>query len=346
MPTLQDVAILAGVSTATVSRTLNKPELVEPVTRTKVAEAIKVSGYTRNEAARSLAMRSSRTIGLLTDNFASSYFAPIMDETVDILREYGYYTIVEATGNVANNIDPGKQRRAWQSLISRQVESIIVLSLLVDDAELENMLREFPNTVLIDRHVHEDSNRCITVDHYVGGQLAAKHLLDNGHRNIAMISGPENKPDANLRGKGFIDELLRQGCPIKENRIFQGNYTITSGTNAMQQILNGKDEVSAVFAQNDDMAAGVVNACYTAGIKVPEQMSVVGFDNSALATAVFPHLTTVSQPLKSMSHSAATLALNLSQRHQREGVLPNPQTHFMPALIERMSVMDIRPKQR
>jgi len=291
MPTLADVASLAGVSTATVSRTLNNPELVDPITREKVTYAIKTSGYTRNETARSLATRSSRTIGLLTDNFAASYFAPIMDETIGILQRHGYFTIVEATGNNTGNIDLESQRNAWHSLINRQVESIIMLCIHVDDAELATMLIEFPKT-------------------------------------------------ARIRGKGFSDELAANGVALPESRIFKGSYTIASGAEVMQKIIKEKDTITAVFAQNDDMAAGAINACHTAGIDVPKQISFIGFDNSTLAQVVFPRLSTISQPLKTMSQSAAELALQLSKQQIQTANPASPQTHFMPDLIERMSVVD------
>lgn len=340
MPTLQDVAQLAGVSTATVSRTLNTPELVELVTRDKVVAAITATGYSRNEAARSLAMRSSRTIGVITDNFASNYFATIMDETVDLLKRYDYYVIAESIGHDAGYDNIKKQKKAWQSLVNRQVESIIVLCTLLSEAELEEMCAVFPNTVIIGRPIASAVDRCITVDHYSGGRQAARHLLEKGHRNIAMITGPDTKMDAGMRSNGFIDELAANNINLPMERILTGNYTINSGAEVMRHIIKSSDNVTAIFAQNDNMAVGVVNACYEAGLSVPNQMSVIGFDNSPLATSVFPNLTTISQPLKSMSKSAATLALSLSKHKPLSANIDKPQIHFEPTLIERMSVAD------
>jgi len=343
MPTLQDVAILAGVSTATVSRTLNNPELVDPDTRSKVAVAIKTSGYTRNETARSLATRSSRTIGLLTDNFASNYFAPMLDETISLLREYGYYAIVEATGNQNNaKKDTDSQKRAWRSLIDRQVESIIVLCAFMENSDLAQMLKEFPNSIVIGPSMDNDPQRCITVDHYIGGRVAARHLVENGHRNIVMVTGPTHRHDSRHRGQGFIDELKEHGVELSTEHIFTGDYTVAGGAAAMRKIIESGHNHSAVFAQNDDMALGVANECYNAGITVPRDISVIGFDNSFLSSAMSPPLTTISQPLELMSRSAAILALNISNGRAHQSPLPQPQTHFLPALIERKSVADIR----
>jgi len=343
MPTLQDVATLAGVSTATVSRTLNNPELVDPDTQSKVAVAIRNSGYTRNETARSLASRSSRTIGLLTDNFASNYFAPMLDETISLLREYGYYAIVEATGNQNNaKKDTDSQKRAWRSLIDRQVESIIVLCAFMETHDLAQMLDEFPNSIVIGPSLENDPLRCITVDHYIGGQVAAKHLLENGHKDIAMITGPTHRHDSRSRGQGFADELAKHGIQLTAKHIFTGDYTVPGGANAMRQVIESGNTFTAVFAQNDDMALGVAKECHDSGIEVPSDLSVIGFDNSFLASAMTPPLTTISQPLPLMSRAAAVLALNISSGRAHQAQLPQPQTHFLPELIERKSVADIR----
>jgi len=342
MATLQDVATLAGVSTATVSRTINNPELVDPTTRAKVASAIRTSGYTRNEAARSLAMRSSRTIGLLTDNFASNFFSPILDETIRILREYGYYGIVEATGNQSGQIDSDNQIRAWRSLLDRQVESIIVLCAFIETTQLDQMLTEFPYSIVIGQPLSKHNHHCITVDHYFGGRLAAEHLLKSGHRNIAMITGPAHKQDAQLRGQGFTDTLRKHGITIPEKQIVNADYTVRGGANAQRIFMEAGLNPTAVFAQNDDMAVGVASECFNAGVTVPTDLSIIGFDNSPIATAMSPPLTTISQPLKLMSRSAATLALNICKGRVHETPIPHPQTHFMPTLIERQSVADIR----
>ncbi len=341
MAKLQDVATLAGVSTATVSRTLNNPELVDPSTRQKVANAISTSGYQRNETARSLAMRSSRTIGLLTDTFSSNYFAPILDEAIKILHDFGYYAIVEATGNHANHKNVELQKRAWRSLINRQVESIIVLCAFMDDRELDEMLMEFPSAINIGHSVEQAKSRCITVDHYTGGQLAAQHLIEMGHRNIAMISGPADRLDSQQRGDGFKDELNKHGIDLPSSKVYTGNYSVLGGSQAMQKLLETGHEVTAVFAQNDDMAVGVINECFSRSIEIPKDLSIIGFDDSSMATSTMPPLTTISQPLKQMSQSAATLALNLSVGRKNDKPLAKPTIHFLPELIARQSVANL-----
>jgi len=344
MPTLHDVAQLASVSTATVSRTLNNPELVDPETRSRVAAAIQASGYTRNETARSLAMRSSRTIGLLTDNFASNYSSPILDETIKTLREHGYYAIVEATGYRPNSQrkNDAQKRRPWCSLIDRQVESIIVICAYLVASELSQMLSEFPKSVFVGILLEDEKNKCITVDQYLGGRLAAKHLLAKGHRNIAMITGSDHRIDSHQRGNGLTDELSEHDVQLTPDQIFRGDYTVNGGAIAMRKIIQSGRKYSAVFAQNDNMALGAASVCHSESIAVPGDLSIIGFDNSFLATVMSPPLTTINQPIESMSRSAATLALNLCNGRANQAPLPHPQTHYMPTLIERDSVADIR----
>ncbi len=342
MPTLQDVAKLAGVSSATVSRTFNNPELVDFATRSKVTAAIRKSGYTRNETARSLATRSSRTVGILTDTFVSNYFAPILEGASKLLGQYGYYATVAATEhNLSDAESTDSQIRAWRSLIDRQVESIIMLAFM-ESADLAHLAKEFPKSIVIGTSIDADQHQCITFDHYIGGRLAAEHLLKNGHHNIVMITGPTHKQDSVQRGQGFIDKLKEHDIQLGINQIFIGDYTFQGGRNAMRKIIESGQNPTAVFAQNDDMALGVASECYNAGIAVPKDTSIVGFDNSNLSTVMSPPLTTIDQPLMLMSRAAATLALNISYGRAHQTPLENPQTHFIPTLIERDSVANIR----
>lgn len=343
MPTLQDVAKLAGVSTATVSRTLNKPELVNLATRLKVAAAIKESGYTRNETARSLATRSSKTIGILTDTFASNYFAALLDGSAKLLRQYGYYVLVEASGHVGtgNENITDNQINAWRSLVNRQVESIIVLAYM-KSTDLAKMTKEHPNSIVVGTSIDSFQAQCVTFDHYAGGRLAAEHLLEHGHRDIAMVTGPALKQDSMQRGQGFLDKLQEHGIQLGENHIFNGDYTVQGGVDAMREIVASEQKYTAVFAQNDDMASGVAIECYNIGIAVPKDLSIIGFDNSYIASTMSPPLTTVSQPLVLMSRAAATLALNISRGRADQKPLSHPQTHFFPKLIERKSIADVR----
>lgn len=341
MATLQNVAILAGVSTATVSRTLNNPEQVEPTTRAKVTDAIAKTGYKRNEMARSLASQSSRTIGLLTDTFSSSYFSPILDITTKTLHQHGYFTLVEAMGATPTTTSSETQNRAWHSLTSRQVESVILLSGLINDDLLNKMFAEFPASVIVGKTIKGAEHRCIVFDHYKGGQLAAKHLLKKGHRRIAMINGSSYREDAIERAQGFKDELAANNIKLEANAIFEGDYTIDSGRAAARNILKKRDNFTAIFSHNDDMAAGAISELHIAGVDIPNEMSIIGFDNSAIAQAVHPQLTSISQPIKAMGYSAAKLALNLSKNHRNEKDFEQPQLQFSPEIIERHSVKQL-----
>lgn len=344
-PTLQDVASLAGVSTATVSRTLNSPDLVDPETRQIVSDVIKRCGYVRNEAARTLAMRSTRIIGLMTDHFSSSHSGPIMDETFRTLHSQGYYTVVEATGNQLENVDDITSERAFQSLIDRQVEAIILVCTFADEHRLQAAFDTFPQTVVVGWHSREPRNNCITVDQYLGGSIAAKHFIENGHDTFAMITGPEHKVDVQQRSKGFIDTLSANNYGICSEHIHCGNFKLEDGMKAAQSLLQNTPLPTAIFVQNDDMAAGVIKVLIKAGIRVPEDISVIGFDNGFISKAFHPGITSIDQPHKNMGQAAAELALSMvkvqtpdtstAQAPTQERKI---QTHFTPRLIERGTV--------
>lgn len=337
MTKLQDVADKAGVSTATVSRTLNNPELVDPVTRLRVENVIKSIGYKRNETARALAMRSSRTIGLLTDSLGSSHFGNILDAITLFLQKHDYFSLVET---VAPNPNDKLVQRGWRSLINRQVEGIIVLSIFSEDENIDTLREEFPATVVLGQTLRNNTN-CVSFDDEAGGRLAANYLLDNGHRDIAVIAGPSNKLDSHQRGKGFTDALKKRGVSVLGEHVQHGDYTIKSGIEAMRQLLRSKQKFTAVFAHNDNMAIGAITECYNTGVKIPEDVSLIGFDDSSLTAVALPPLTTIKQPLKQMSHAAATLAVNISKKKLGEALLPSPETHYLPVLVERQSVADL-----
>ncbi len=341
MTTLENVAKLAGVSTATVSRTLNTPEQVESTTRAKVTDAIAKTGYKRNEMARTLASQSSRTIGLLTDTFSSSYFSPILEITTKILHQHGYFTLVEAMGSTPSTTSSETQNRAWHSLTSRQVESVILLSGLINDDLLRRMFSEFPSSVIIGQTIKGAEDRCVSFDHYKGGQLAAEHLLKKGHRQIAMIKGSSYREDSVERAQGFKDELAANNIKLDADAIFEGDYTVDSGRAATKKILKKRDNFTAIFSHNDDMAAGAISELHIAGVDIPNKMSIIGFDNSAIAQAVHPQLTSISQPIKAMGHSAAILALNLSKSQRNKNEFEQPQLRFSPEIIERHSVKQL-----
>lgn len=341
MTKLQDVAEIAGVSTATVSRTMNNPELVDPATRSKVEKVIHSVGYTRNETARSLALSSTRTIGILADTFSSPYFTTILDETIKFLQRHNYFAIVEITGNLPGQIDEHKQQLAWQSLISRRVDAIIILSVIAETALLDSLIKEFPASVVMSQAFDKNNLPCITFDDRASGRIAAQYLLEKGHTQIAMLTGPERKVDSSERTLGFIEELAKHGIELPTLNICSGNYTILGGQKAMQTLLDSSAKFTAVFAQNDHMALGAISTCHKAGVEIPNDLSFVGHDDSEFARVSLPNLTSIRQPLKNMSQAAATFAMNLSKKNLNEALLPEPQIHFQPELVERDSVKEL-----
>ena len=303
MVTIQDVSRYAGVSTATVSRVINKPEIVDAKTRNAVADAIAHLGYRPNRVARGLASRSSRTIGVVINNFSSTYYGRMLDGVERALRPLGYMTIAESSREVSEG-----EREAWFSLMDRQCEAVVVHSDNLDDAELGDLLEQFPASVLMNRYLASHPERSIFLDNVRGGALAARHLMAKGHRAIAMIGGPESFYEANDRARGFIGALLDAGLAFDPKLEIRSDFRESGGQAAMNGLLDSGRPFTAVFCHNDEMAAGVLEACRMRGARVPEDVSIVGFDDLDVARYLSPKLTTIRQPLTEIGESAGLLA--------------------------------------
>ena len=331
MVTMSDVSIAAGVSTATVSRVINHPEIVDTRTRDKVQAAITALNYRRNEVARGLASQSSRTIGVVVNTFASTYFGRMMEGVSVALREQGFHTIVESS-----NLNVDGERRSIDSLVSRQVDALIIYSFRLSDKEVGELMSSLPTMVLIDRQVSGFEERCVTLDNEQGGATVARYLLDRGHEKIAMIEGHDFIDGTALRSKGFTDILKEAGHPVAADCILKGDFSFNVGYQAMQALIKSEQKFTAVFAHNDQMAAGAIDACREARISVPDDVSIIGFDDLDVAYYTSPKLTTVCFPLEMMGRSAAVLAHSLAT--DKAASMSTHQRVFVPEIVERESV--------
>jgi len=329
--TINDVAQAAGVSTATVSRVINHPERVDENTRGMVKTVISKLNYRPNEVARGLASQSSRTIGVVVNWFGSSYYGSMLDGAVAALRQVNFHTIAESSEESADG-----ELRAWDSLLRRQCDALIVHSDFLDDATLAKLMDEHPTAVLMNRSLTSHESRCVYLDNEHGGVVAANYLLANNHTNLAMVTGPENFYESRARARGFTKTLAENGLP--EPMVVRGDFLEAGGAQAMEQVLSAKQKITAVFFHNDEMAAGGLQACRQHGVRVPEEMSVFGFDDVDLAHYLTPQLTTVRQPLFDIGHAAAQLAHSLANPPALEDASPTIKRVFEPELVERASV--------
>ena len=335
MVTINDVSRRAGVSIATVSRVINKPEVVDSKTRELVIDAIARLGYRPNQVARGLASRSSRTIGVVVNNFSTTYYGRMLDGVDRALSPLGYKTIAESSREASQG-----EREAWLSLLDRQCEAVVVHSDNLEDDELAMLLDRHPTCVLMNRFLKSHPDRSIYLDNVRGGSLAAEHLLKHGHREIAMISGPSTFYEANDRASGFAETLRKDGVELAPELTVDCNFLERSGREAMAQLLNAGRKFTALFCHSDEIAAGALDTCRQHGIDVPGDLSIIGFDDMDVARHLTPKLTTIRQPLTEIGEAAGLLAHAFATQSNPEKPITKV---FVAELVERASVATVNP---
>lgn len=330
MVTMADVARHAGVSKATVSRALNQPEVVDRETRAIVRAAIVQLDYRPNEIARGLASRSSKTVGVVIKRFDSLYYGALLDGAEKAIAAQGFKMLAESTRERAEG-----EREAWSSLLERQCEAVIVQCGCLDDDELSDWMRERPKSVLMNRYLAAFEDRCIHLDNRRGGALAATYLHGKGHRNIAMVTGPSNFYEVRDRTEGFTEALRDRGITPT---VIESDFLVQGGYDAVIPLLESDPSITGIFFQNDEMAAGAVEACRERGIIVPDDLSMIGFDDIPVARHLVPKLTTIRQPLRDIGAAAGNLAHALAT-----GVTDTSgiQRVFEAEIVERASVMEV-----
>lgn len=328
--TIRDVARLAGVSVATVSRVLNEPGKVSPQTQDRVREVMVELNFIPNLNARSLATSRSGVIGVLVNNVSGGYYGQIVDSIEGEARRRNVYTLINCGNNTFDEV-----MQAALRLASRQCDAIIASVPCLSDEELEQFLRTQPNAVLINCISARHAERALAVDNRHGVRLALDHLHALGHRQIAIISGPAANSEIQLRiaacNEWFAEHEL--ALPV----IVAGDFTAASGAQAAAELLTSQPELTALFCFSDQMAVGALHQAKHHGLSVPDQLSIVGFDNNELAVYADPALTTVGQPLEQLG----TLAIALAQQLIAGEPLP-PQPLLLPELVVRDSTAAAR----
>ena len=317
---MQDVARVAGVSHQTVSRVLNDHPRVRPETRDRVLAVIAELGYRRNSAARALVTRRSGTIGLLTPR--SMLYGPVstMVSVEEAARRAGLFVSVASL----QDYDAPAVAAALDHFLDQGVEGIIVIAPVAEAvAAASSLATRVPMVILAVDTPGGAGFRTASVDHELGGRLATRHLLELGHADIAHLSGPRGWLDADARARGWRGELADAGLPGREPEV--GDWTAESGF-ALGRRLLSRELPSAVFAGNDLMALGLVRALTEAGVDVPADVSVVGFDDIDGAAFHRPPLTTVRQDFGVLgARSVALLLDQLADRTESSPALLPPE---------------------
>lgn len=304
--TIYDVARLAGVSLSTVSRVLNHHPYVRTATREKVMQAIEALNFKPSHVASALATNQTRTFGLLVSDISNPFFAEVVRGVEAAGADHGFSLVICNTDG-----DREREVRHLTTLRQKGVDGIIFACTQLNGAEIVSLLGGASPIVLIAQEVEGLAADVIRVDDFQGGYEAVKHLVSLGHRRIAYITGPVDNGPVRGRKKGYEAGLEAAGIEVNPELIVTTDNSLDGGYNGFQQLLTRVDPLpTAVFCINDLVAIGVIKAARRNGLRVPEDLSVVGYDRTPLAGMVEPELTSVAQPVREMGRWAVDVLVN------------------------------------
>jgi LacI family transcriptional regulator len=330
-PTIYDVARLAGVSTATVSRALNGTGQVAQPKRVAIDAAVEQLGYRPNTIARSLVTRSTQTIALLLPELTNPFYAELVTGIQRLTLERDYTMLLCTTG-----FDAGQEERYLRLLRAKHVDGALVDGLVLPPERIARFVEDGFPIVCLDRDVDSRAVPLVQVDNRMGARLATEHLLALGHTRIAHIMGAPLRISEE-RLLGYQGALAQAGVAPDSSLVALGNFTETGGHDAMEELLAADPGLTAVFAANDLSAIGAINAIVASGRSVPGDISVVGFDDLRLARYTSPPLTTIHQPASEIARHATDLLLGIIA-----GRRPGKLHHlFAPDLVVRSSTAHV-----
>ena len=301
-PTINDIARLSGVSKKTVSRVINRSPLLNDDTRDRVEAVIKETGYVPNPQARALALRRNFLIGLVHDNPSAQTVLNVQQGILRALRDTEFEMIVRPVDRGS----PTMLADVRDFLARQRLFGVVLLPPISENDQLAEVCKELGcRYVRMGSAELDDSHHMVASNDRQAVADATRFLIKQGHRRIGLITGPHGFRSARERREGFEDALAEAGIKLPRSLVADGNYTFESGIAATQSLLDVSPRPTAIFASNDDMAAGVLLAARQRGLSVPDQLSIIGFDDSPLAARLWPPLTTVHWPMESMARSAA-----------------------------------------
>lgn len=305
MATIKDVAKRAGVSPVTVSRVINNAGNVSVATREKIERAIEELGYVPSVAARSLRSKRTRSLALVVPDITNPFWTTVARGVEDAAQSHDYSVFVYNTDE-----NPSKQLRYLDVIASQRVDGVIIAPYDSDTKNLAKLRKRNIPTVIIDRRIEGWDVDSVYGDSLSGAQALVQHLISLGHKRIAMLSGPANTSTAEDRVAGYRMALAAAGIPIDPRLIKQGEYRITSGEELTHQVLDKGLNPTAIFAANQAIALGVIEALGKRGLRIPQDIALVCFDDLPYVSRLFPFLTVVVQPAYDMGMNAAQLLLS------------------------------------
>jgi DNA-binding LacI/PurR family transcriptional regulator len=298
--TIRDVAKLAGVSTATVSKVLNGTGRISAGTSVRVANAMEELQYHPSMIARALKKNQTYSIGLLVPDITNSFYAELMRAIEDEALSRNYFVLVCSTDN-----SPERERKQLELLMGKQLDGLIIATADGMSSDSLKMLRNSElRVVFIDRVVPDSPYPVIAADHYAGSYQAMEHLIQLGHRKLAVFAEPLYLRPSQERLRGFFAALEAYGLPRDSSPVLNRGFGAQAGYELAQRLLLSNELPTAIFATNDLIALGALQKFHEVGISIPDQLSLMGYDDIQMAKLASPPLTTIAQPIAEMCRLA------------------------------------------
>jgi LacI family transcriptional regulator len=320
--THKDVAKLAGVSPSTVSRYINRSSFIDKVKVDAIEKAIAELGYKYTKRAAINATLRSMKVGVVAASYDSPHISCILAGINKVIIQHGYELRIEIT-----QWKTERELKLLKQFVTEKMDAIIVIGGHSSESEIKAITKNLPvlllgtpaltNSALIATHLPQ-----IRIDNELGGYMATNHLLQLGHRKIVHIKGPEENADANQRLLGYKRSLESAGIPFDEKLVVNGHFSLSISQNEISQLLNKGIEFSAIFAASDESAIGAMQALYQHGLAIPDDISVIGFDNLPISSFVIPPLTTIHQPFEELGEIAIQYSLDLISGNKPKYSIP------------------------
>lgn len=323
-PTINDVARLSGVSKKTVSRVINRSPLLNQATREKVEAVIAELGYVPNPQARALALRHNFVLGMIYDNPNAQMILNFQEGVLDAIRETEFALVIHPVDRHKPELFDDIRKFIEQ----QRLYGVMILPPLSENDAFISLFDELGcRYVRMGSAELDDPAHLVQSNDRQAVREAVAFLIAQGHHRIGLVEGPEGFRSALERREGWREAMQAYGLPCDPELIARGNYTFETGREAGLQLLDQADAPTAIFASNDVMAAGVVHVARERGLEVPRDISIVGFDDTAIAATIWPPLTTVRWPIRTMARSAARKLIHPELAAKEQSLFP---TEFVP----------------
>ncbi len=325
--TIADIAKMANVSKATVSYVINNKEGVSPDVRNKIKQIIKESNYKPNTMARALAGKRTNSVGLIIPDISDMFYANIIRGVEKASGKFGYFLNLFTT-----HADPEKEHEVFDFFTSSMADGVIVMTYFVGKEVTRKLKQRKIPFVFLD-FPYDDNIYSVSVDNFEGGYKATSYLISLGHRKIAFIHGPEAARDSKARYHGYLKGLKEHNITYDHDLVLKGDFLRQGGYKTAKSLIKNNKVPTALFAANDQMAIGAMTAFKKEGYEIPDDISIIGFDNTEASSFSKPTLTTIMQPIYEMGSLAAKTLISLIN-----GKTPEKKRYLLKTrLIERQS---------